>query len=156
MKIVYYSGSGNTEKMANLIAEGIKEEGKTAELINVSSAGLDVFDNEDIVILGCPAMGDEVLEEAEFEHFMEGISDKISGKKVALFGSYGWGDGQWMRDWQGFVFHVLTSACFCNFTGILVIVIISCSCGKSNWICGFFECGGLKIGMRCADIDKKW
>ena len=100
MKIVYYSGSGNTEKMANLIAEGIKEEGKTAELINVSSAGLDVFDNEDIVILGCPAMGDEVLEEAEFEHFMEGISDKISGKKVALFGSYGWGDGQWMRDWQ--------------------------------------------------------
>ena len=71
MKIVYYSGSGNTEKMANLIAEGIKEEGKTAELINVSSAGLDVFDNEDIVILGCPAMGDEVLEEAEFEHFMQ-------------------------------------------------------------------------------------
>ena len=52
------------------------------------------------LILGCPAMGDEVLEEAEFEHFMEGISDKISGKKVALFGSYGWGDGQWMRDWQ--------------------------------------------------------
>ena len=82
MKIVYYSGSGNTEKMANLIAEGIKEEGKTAELINVSSAGLDVFDNEDIVILGCPAMGDEVLEEAEFEHFMEGISDKISGKRL--------------------------------------------------------------------------
>ena len=69
-------------------------------LVNVSAAGLDIFDNEDVVILGCPAMGDEVLEEGEFEPFIEGISSKISGKKVALFGSYGWGDGQWMRDWQ--------------------------------------------------------
>ena len=76
MKIVYYSASGNTEKMANLIAEGIANGGKNAEVINVSNANADIFDNEEIVILGCPAMGDEV------------------------FGSYGWGDGQWMRDWQ--------------------------------------------------------
>ena len=74
--------------------------GKTAEVINVSNANADIFDNEEIVILGCPAMGDEVLEENEFEPFVEEISSKISGKKVALFGSYGWGDGQWMRDWQ--------------------------------------------------------
>ena len=100
MKIVYYSASGNTEKMANLIAEGIANGGKTAEVINVSNANADIFDNEEIVILGCPAMGDEVLEENEFEPFVEEISSKISGKKVALFGSYGWGDGQWMRDWQ--------------------------------------------------------
>ena len=100
MKIVYYSGTGNTEKMANLIAKGIVSGGKDAEVVNVSAAGLDIFDNEDVVILGCPAMGDEVLEEGEFEPFIEGISSKISGKKVALFGSYGWGDGQWMRDWQ--------------------------------------------------------
>ena len=100
MKIVYYSASGNTEKMANLIAEGIANGGKTAEVINVSNANADIFDNEEIVILGCPAMGDEVLEENEFEPFIEEISSKISGKKVALFGSYGWGDGQWMRDWQ--------------------------------------------------------
>ena len=100
MKIVYYSASGNTEKMANLIAEGIANGGKNAEVINVSNANADIFDNEEIVILGCPAMGDEVLEENEFEPFLEEISSKISGKKVALFGSYGWGDGQWMRDWQ--------------------------------------------------------
>ena len=100
MKIVYYSASGNTEKMANLIAEGIANGGKTAEVINVSNANADIFDNEEIVILGCPAMGDEVLEENEFEPFVEEISSKILGKKVALFGSYGWGDGQWMRDWQ--------------------------------------------------------
>ena len=100
MKIVYYSASGNTEKMANLIAEGIANGGITAEVINVSNANADIFDNEEIVILGCPAMGDEVLEENEFEPFVEEISSKISGKKVALLGSYGWGDGQWMRDWQ--------------------------------------------------------
>ncbi|MDY3361978.1 MAG: flavodoxin [Clostridium celatum] len=100
MKIIYYSNSGNTEKMANLIAEGIINTGKTAEVINVSNANVNIFDDEDVVILGCPAMGDEVLEESEFEPFMEEISTKIQGKKVALFGSYGWGDGQWMRDWQ--------------------------------------------------------
>lgn len=100
MKIVYYSASGNTEKMANLIAEGIAKAGKSAEVINVSNANANIFDDEELVILGCPAMGDEVLEENEFEPFIEEISSKISGKKVALFGSYGWGDGQWMRDWQ--------------------------------------------------------
>ncbi|WP_343008993.1 flavodoxin [Clostridium celatum] len=100
MKIIYYSNSGNTEKMANLIAEGIINIGKTAEVINVSNANVNIFDDEDVVILGCPAMGDEVLEESEFEPFMEEISTRIQGKKVALFGSYGWGDGQWMRDWQ--------------------------------------------------------
>ena len=100
MKIVYYSASGNTEKMANLIAEGIAKAGKSAEVINVSNANANIFDDEELVILGCPAMGDEVLEENEFEPFIEEISSKISGKKVALFGSYGWGDGQWMRDGQ--------------------------------------------------------
>ena len=100
MKIVYYSASGNTEKMANLIAEGIAKAGKSAEVINVSNANANIFDDEELVILGCPAMWDELLEENEFEPFIEEISSKISGKKVALFGSYGWGDGQWMRDWQ--------------------------------------------------------
>ena len=100
MKIVYYSASGNTEKMTNLIAEGIAKAGKSAEVINVSNVNANIFDDEEVVILGCPAMGDEVLEENEFEPFVEEISSKISGKKVALFGSYGWGDGQWMRDWQ--------------------------------------------------------
>ena len=100
MKIVFWSGTGNTEKMANIIAQGITEEGKTAEVINVSDADENTFDGEDILVLGCPSMGDEVLEEGEFEPFIESISGKVSGKKVALFGSYGWGDGQWMRDFE--------------------------------------------------------
>ncbi|WP_294152714.1 flavodoxin [uncultured Clostridium sp.] len=100
MKIVYWSGTGNTEAMAQAIAKGIKESGKEAELINVSDVNIDELLKEDVLILGCPAMGDEVLEECEFEPFIEEISGKVSGKKAALFGSYGWGDGQWMRNFE--------------------------------------------------------
>nr|3NLL_A Chain A, FLAVODOXIN [Clostridium beijerinckii] len=100
MKIVYWSGTGNTEKMAELIAKGIIESGKDVNTINVSDVNIDELLNEDILILGCSAMADEVLEESEFEPFIEEISTKISGKKVALFGSYGWGDGKWMRDFE--------------------------------------------------------
>lgn len=100
MKIVFWSGTGNTEKMATLIAKGMVESGKVAEIINVSSADSSIFDDEEIIILGCSAMGDEVLEESEFDPFIDDISSKISGKKVALFGSYGWGDGRWMREWE--------------------------------------------------------
>ena len=100
MKIVYWSGSGNTEKMANLIAQGIKENGVEAQVIDVSHANSDIFNDEDIIILGCPAMGAEMLEESEFEPFIESISSKVSGKKAVLFGSYDWGDGDWMRDWM--------------------------------------------------------
>ena len=100
MKIVYWSGSGNTEKMANLIAQGIKENGVEAQVIDVSHANSDIFNDEDIIILGCPAMGAEMLEESEFEPFIESISSKVSGKKAVLFGSYDWGDGEWMREWE--------------------------------------------------------
>ncbi len=100
MKIVYWSGTGNTEKMAQLIGQGITENGKEVEVINVSNVNISALLDEEILILGCPAMGDEVLEEGEFEPFIEEISTKISGKKVALFGSYGWGDGQWMREFE--------------------------------------------------------
>lgn len=100
MKIVYWSGTGNTEKMAELIAKGIIESGKDVNTINVSDVNIDELLNEDILILGCSAMGDEVLEESEFEPFIDEISTKVSGKKVALFGSYGWGDGKWMRDFE--------------------------------------------------------
>lgn len=100
MKIVYWSGTGNTAKMAELIAKGIIEAGKEAEIISVSDVNVDELLKEDTLVLGCSAMGDEVLEEGEFDPFIDEISTKISGKKVALFGSYGWGDGQWMRDWE--------------------------------------------------------
>ena len=100
MRIIYWSGTGNTERMAELIKEGIVQAGKSVELINVSDVNVYEVLKDEILILGCPAMGDEVLEESEFEPFIEEISCKISGKKVALFGSYGWGDGQWMRDFE--------------------------------------------------------
>ena len=100
MKIVYWSGTGNTEKMAGLIKEGLIEAGKNAETLVVSNVNVDELLKEEVIILGCSAMGDEVLEECEFEPFIDEISTKVSGKKVALFGSYGWGDGQWMRDFE--------------------------------------------------------
>ena len=99
MKIVYWSGTGSTEKMANFIAKGIEENGGETQVISVSDANSDIFNDEEIIILGCPAMGAEVLEESEFEPFIESISSKVSGKKAVLFGSYDWGDGEWMRDW---------------------------------------------------------
>ena len=100
MKIVYWSGTGNTEKMADLIKEGIIDAGKNAETVVVSDVNVDELLKEEVIILGCSAMGDEVLEESEFEPFIDEISTKVSGKKVALFGSYGWGDGKWMRDFE--------------------------------------------------------
>lgn len=100
MKIVYWSGTGNTAKMAELIGKGIVEGGKAAEIINVSDVNVEELLKDEVLVLGCSAMGDEVLEESEFEPFIDEISTKVSGKKVALFGSYGWGDGQWMRDFE--------------------------------------------------------
>ena len=91
--VIYWSGTGNTEAMAKAIAEGAG-----AELFEVSQFSGDIADY-DRVAFGCPSMGDEVLEESEFEPFFAGIESKLSGKTIALFGSYGWGDGQWMRDW---------------------------------------------------------
>ena len=99
--VVYWSGTGNTEEMANKVAEGAKAAGAEVEVISA-----DDFDGTDIssfdgVAFGCPAMGDEELEEGEFEPFFSDLEGKLSGKKVALFGSYDWGDGEWMRTWCG-------------------------------------------------------
>ncbi|MCR3758761.1 flavodoxin [Clostridium felsineum] len=99
VNIIFWSGTGNTEIMAKLISEGIKSAGGEVELLSVSDASIDKVKASDIVVLGSPAMGDEVIEEAEMDPFIESISEEIKGKKVALFGSYGWGDGKFMRDW---------------------------------------------------------
>ena len=96
--VIYWSGTGNTEIMAQEIFNGIKKAGIEADIFNVSNFSGDISEYSKIAF-GCSAMGDEVLEEAEFEPFYESIEGKISGKKVALFGSYGWGDGKWLRDW---------------------------------------------------------
>jgi len=99
LNIIYWSGTGNTEAMANFIKDGAESAGASVTLKSVSGASLD--DTEcDVLVLGCPSMGDEVLEESEFEPFMASIEGGIRGKKLALFGSYGWGDGQWMREWD--------------------------------------------------------
>ena len=97
--VVYWSQTGNTEMMANAIGEGAKEAGKEAVVVTPDKASLDDLKAAKAFALGCPAMGAEVLEEGEFEPFMESIDGSISGKTIALFGSYGWGDGQWMREW---------------------------------------------------------
>ena len=99
MNIIYWSQTGNTAAMAQAIAEGARGVGAQVKLLEVGAAGqADALDC-DLLALGCPAMGAEVLEEGEFEPFFAGVEGQLSGKRVALFGSYGWGDGQWMRDW---------------------------------------------------------
>lgn len=98
--VIYWSGTGNTEAMANGIVEGIQAAGGEANLYQVSSITADQASQYDKLVLGCSSMGAEVLEEVEFEPFFTDLEKNISGKKVALFGSYGWGDGQWMREWQ--------------------------------------------------------
>lgn len=97
--IVYWSGTGNTEMMANAIAEGARAAGAQAEVLPVSAADESVLQS-DVLLFGCPAMGSEELEESEFEPFFAAIEAKLSGKKVGLFGSYEWADGEWMRTWQ--------------------------------------------------------
>ena len=97
--VVFWTQSGNTQAMAQAVAEGITAAGKTPELVFVSEISADALKNENAFALGCPAMGAEVLEESEMEPFVMAVETFAKGKKIALFGSYGWGDGQWMRDW---------------------------------------------------------
>lgn len=99
ISVVYWSGTGNTESMANAIANGISSGGKEADCVNVSSASIVDLQNQSVFALGCSAMGAEVLEEGEMEPFVAEVEKFAAGKQIALFGSYGWGDGQWMRDW---------------------------------------------------------
>lgn len=100
IKVVYWSGTGNTQAMAQAIAEGVEKGEAKADLLDVDTIQADDLKDDSILVLGCPAMGDEVLEEGSMEPFMEELESSLSGKQVALFGSYGWGDGQWMRDWE--------------------------------------------------------
>ena len=98
--VIYWSGTGNTEAMADLVANAAAAAGAsvdkfTASEFNTSSAG-----DYTGFALGCPAMGAEQLEESEFEPMFAGLEGSLNGKKVALFGSYGWGDGEWMRSWE--------------------------------------------------------
>lgn len=99
IQVVFWSQSGNTEAMANAVADGIRKAGKEADVVFVSDASIDERKSAKVFALGCPAMGAEVLEEGEMEPFVSDLEMSVSGKTIGLFGSYGWGDGQWMRDW---------------------------------------------------------
>lgn len=98
--VVYWSGTGNTEAMAKAVEEGAKEKGAEVSVFEASEFAADKVADFDAIAFGCPAMGDEVLEESEFDPMFTDVESALSGKKIALFGSYGWGDGQWMRDWE--------------------------------------------------------
>ena len=98
--IVYYSETGNTEAMASMVAKGVEAAGATAKIVSVDGFDAAELKEEAAFALGCPAMGDEVLEDTEFEPMFDGCKDALKGKNIALFGSYGWGDGEWMRNWE--------------------------------------------------------
>lgn len=98
--VVYWSGTGNTEIMAAKVAEGAQSAGAQVSSFTSAEFSADMMDEYDAVAFGCPSMGAEELEETEFAPMFESCRSKLNGKKTVLFGSYGWGDGQWMREWE--------------------------------------------------------
>lgn len=98
--IIYWSGTGNTEAMAQAVLEGARSVDPDTYMGTVSEISAADAAGYDTLIMGCPAMGAEELEESEFEPFFSELEGSLSGKKAALFGSYGWGDGEWMRNWE--------------------------------------------------------
>lgn len=98
--IVYWSGTGNTETMATAVAEGAKASGGEVSLIQAADFAPERVAEFDAIAFGCPAMGAEVLEEDEFQPMFDACSSQLRDKPIALFGSYGWGDGEWMETWE--------------------------------------------------------
>ncbi len=99
VKIVYWSGTGNTASMAEMVANGVKEGGATPVIVPFEDITPDALAGEAVFAMGCPSMGAEQLEESVVDPFVEALEGSVSGKKILLFGSYGWGDGEWMRNW---------------------------------------------------------
>ncbi len=98
--VVYWSGTGNTQTMAEAVADGAREKGAEVSVFTPDEFDAAMVDEFDALAFGCPAMGSEVLEESEFEPMFAACGGKLGGKTIALFGSYGWGDGEWMRNWE--------------------------------------------------------
>ena len=98
--VVYWSSTGNSVGMAQAVIEGARKAGASAELFTATEFDGGKVDAFDAIAFGCPAMGAEELEDSEFAPMFESCESKLSGKKIALFGSYGWGDGEWMRTWE--------------------------------------------------------
>lgn len=98
--VIYWSGTGNTQIMAEKVAEGVQSAGGQATLLSPAEADADIIKDFDAIAFGCPSMGMEQLEETEFEPMFVNVKSSLAGRKIALFGSYGWGDGEWMRNWE--------------------------------------------------------
>lgn len=98
--VIYWSGTGNTETMASAVSDGAKENGAEVMMLTPSEFDASMVDTFDAIAFGCPSMGAEVLEEEEFQPMFDSCEAKLKDKKIALFGSYGWGDGEWMRNWE--------------------------------------------------------
>lgn len=98
--VIYWSGTGNTQAMAEAVLSGMKDAGADALMLTPDQVNASAIADLGGIALGCPAMGAEVLEDSEFEPMYENIKPSLAGKAVALFGSYGWGDGEWMRSWE--------------------------------------------------------
>ena len=98
--VAYWSGTGNTEAMAQAIGAGITAAGKSADVVPMETISPADLKDQTVWVLGCPAMGAEELEDGTVEPFVSELEGFASGKTIGLFGSYGWGDGQWMRDWE--------------------------------------------------------
>lgn len=129
--VVYWSGTGNTEAMAKLVVSGAESNGNTVELFSCENFNKDLVSNFDAFAFGCPSMGAEELEDGEFLPMWNDVKDSLNGKNIVLFGSFGWGDGEWMENWK--------SEC----TGINVL--------------GDFICGGSADGSdadSCVELGK--
>ena len=98
--VVYWSGTGNTEAMANAVADGAREKGAEVAVLTSAEFNASMMDAYDAIAFGCPSMGAEELEDSEFAPMLSDCESKLGGKKIALFGSYGWGDGAWLRSWE--------------------------------------------------------
>ncbi len=114
--VVYWSGTGNTEVMANFVAEGAKSKGADVEIMTSDSFSADKVGDYDSIAFGCPSMGDEVLEETEFQPMWDDVKGSLADKNVLLFGSYGWGDGEWMRNWEAETTAKTLATYMCNET----------------------------------------
>lgn len=98
--IVYWSGTGNTKAMAGYVAEGAESKGCAVDIITADMFSASKMSEYDAVAFGCPSMGSEVLEEDVFQPMFDDVKGSIAGKKIALFGSYDWGSGEWMDEWE--------------------------------------------------------
>lgn len=98
--VVYWSGTGNTAMMAQMVMEGAQAAGAQVDIFTSADFDSSMVAAYDAIAFGCPSMGAEQLEESEFEPMFMDCESELKGKKIALFGSYGWGDGEWMRTWE--------------------------------------------------------